>query len=105
PTLGSYTAFASSSNMTYDHASASGDLMIGKSTARITLSDLGQTYDDLPKRATATTIPAGLGGVSITYNGLATEPTNAGSYDVAALLNNANYEPATASGPLVIGKA
>src|SRR5439155_20794635 len=27
------------------------------------------------------------------------------SYDVAASLNNANYEPATAGGPLVIGKA
>src|SRR5439155_5116109 len=103
--VGSYTVLASLSNVNYEPASASGELVIGKATATITLSDMGQTYDGLPKRATATTIPAGLGGVSITYNGLATEPTNAGSYDVAALLNNANYEPATASGPLVIGKA
>src|SRR5207237_10465873 len=66
---------------------------------------LTQTYDASPKPATATTSPAGLSGVSITYDGSATAPTNAGSYPVVASLTNANYTATNATGTLTINKA
>jgi hypothetical protein len=52
-----------------------------------------------------TTSPAGLGGVSVTYNGSTTPPTNAGSYMVTATLNNPNYAAAPVTGTLVINSA
>ncbi|PYS48327.1 MAG: hypothetical protein DMG13_25810 [Acidobacteria bacterium] len=101
----SYAVVASLNNANYEPASASDTLVIGKATATIILSNLSQTYDGASKHATAPTTPAGLSGVSITYDGLATEPINAGSYHVVASLNNENYNPVSASGTLVIGKA
>src|SRR5439155_10160744 len=73
-------------------------------TATITLSNLTQGYDGSPKPITVTTSPAGLSGVSMTYNGSATVPTNIGSYAVVASLNNANYTAPNATGTLVITK-
>src|SRR5206468_1044200 len=73
--------------------------------ATITLSNLTQTYDGSPKPVTATTSPDGLSGVSITYNGSSTAPTNSGSYSVVASLNNANYTAPNATGTLTINKA
>src|SRR5205823_7858199 len=75
-----------------------------KGTATLTLSNLTQNYNVSPKSATATTSPAGLSGVSITYNGLSTAPTNAGSYAVVASLNNANYTASDATGTLTINQ-
>src|SRR5439155_1174995 len=75
-----------------------------KAAATLTLSNLTQTYNGSPKSATATTSPAGLSGVSITYDGSATAPTNAGSYAVVASLNNANYTASNATGTLTISK-
>jgi hypothetical protein len=72
-------------------------------SATVTLSNLNQTYDGSPKSATATTNPSGL-AVSITYNGSATAPTNAGSYAVVATITDPNYS-GSANGTLVIGKA
>lgn len=84
-----------------NHAgTASGTLVINKAVATIVLSGLSHVYDGTPKSATATTTPAGL-NVDITYNGSATVPTNAGSYAVAATVNDANYG-GSASGTLVI---
>src|SRR5205814_6530699 len=68
-------------------------------------TNLTQTYDGSAKPVTATTSPAGLSGVSITYNGSATVPTNAGSYSVVASLNNALYTAPNATGTLTINKA
>src|SRR5439155_14199413 len=68
----------------------------------ITLSNLTQGYDGSPKPATATTNPTPLSGVSVTYNGSATAPTNIGSYPVVASLNNANYTASNATGTLTI---
>src|SRR5439155_14466166 len=68
------------------------------------LSNLTQSYNGSPKPATATTSPAGLSGVSITYDGSATAPTNPGSYAVVASLNNANYTASDATGTLTINK-
>jgi hypothetical protein len=42
--------------------------------------------------------------VSVTYDGSAQAPTNAGSYRVVASLTNPNYEARNATGTLVIAK-
>src|SRR5207247_4696027 len=81
---GSYAVEASLSNVNYTASNATGTLTISKGTATITLSNLAQSYDGSPKPATATTSPAGLSGVSITYGGSSTVPTNVGSYSVVA---------------------
>jgi len=73
---------------------------IAKATAAIQLAGLNATYDGTPKLVTASTIPNGL-AVSITYNGSATAPSNAGSYTVVATITDNNYQ-GTASGTLVI---
>src|SRR5439155_676351 len=79
---GSYSVVASLNNANYTASNATGTLTINKGTATITLTNLTQGYDGSPKPATATTSPAGLSGVSITYDGSATAPTNVGSYAV-----------------------
>lgn len=76
-----------------------------KAVASISLSDLAYTYDASAKSATATTTPAGLADVSITYNGSATLPVNAGSYAVLATLSNNDYSAPGASATLVIAQA
>ena len=88
-------------------SSSTGTLTVGKATASITLGNLTQIYDGNPKSATATTNPAGLSGVSISYSQNAqavASPTNAGSYSVLATLTNDNYQAADAVGTLVISK-
>ena len=102
---GSYAVAANLDNANYTAPEATGTLVINKAPATINLSNLIQTYDGTPKSATATTDPAGLGVVTITYDGSTTAPTNAGSYAVAANLDNANYTAPEATGTLVINKA
>src|SRR5206468_3177706 len=102
---GSYAVVASLNNPTYAAPDTTGTLIIDKATATIALSNLTQTYNGSPKSATATTSPAGLSGVSITYDGSSTAPANAGTYAVVASLNNANYTAADATGTLTINKA
>jgi len=102
---GSYAVVASLDNPNYSAADATGTLVIAKAPATISLGSLSATYDGSPKAATATTSPAGLGVITITYNGSATAPTNAGSYAVVASLSNPNYEAPNATGTLVINKA
>src|SRR5881397_1841435 len=103
--IGQYAVVAAFSNPNYQAPDVTGTLTISQATATITLSNLAQTYDGSAKHAIATTSPAGLSGVSITYNGSEIAPTNAGSYAVVATLSNPNTLPATAEGTLVIGKA
>ncbi len=71
--------------------------------ATVTLNGLSQTYDGTPRVVTATTSPTGL-TVTITYDGSATAPTNAGSYAVVGTISDPNYT-GSASGTLVVGKA
>src|SRR5947208_18523 len=80
-------------------------MTITQGTATLTLSNLTQTYDGSPKAVIVTTTPGGLSGVSITYNGSATAPTNAGSYPVVASLNHPLYTASNATGTLTINKA
>ena len=51
------------------------DLMVTQATATLTLGNLTQTYSGAPESVTVTTSPAGLSGVSVTYNGSSTAPT------------------------------
>ena len=78
-------------------------LTVTKAAATVMLSGLSATYDGTAKSATATTSPGGL-PVTITYNGSATVPVNAGRYAVVAMVNHANYT-GSASGTLTIAKA
>jgi len=75
-------------------------LTVGKRAASVTLSTLEQSYDGQPKSVTVTTDPEGL-GVDVTYNGSDAAPTEVGSYDVLAAVNDANYE-GSATGTLII---
>ncbi|MBN8460493.1 MAG: S8 family serine peptidase [Verrucomicrobia bacterium] len=99
---GSYPVVATVTDPNYQ-GSASGTLVIGKATATVTLGSLAETYDGSPKPASVTTDPAGL-AASVTYDGSATVPSNAGSYPVVATVTDPNYQ-GSASGTLVIGKA
>ena len=78
---------------------------IAKAGATLGLTGLSHTYNGTPKSATVTTTPSDLTVVSVTYDGSATAPMNAGSYAVVASLTNANYQAANATGTLVIAKA
>ncbi len=103
--VGNYTDTVSFANTT----SGSGNttrgvsLTVNPMTATLTLGSLAPTYDGTPKPATVTTSPASL-SYSITYNGSATVPTNAGTYAVVATITDPKYI-GSASGSLVIAKA
>jgi hypothetical protein len=80
---------------------------IAKAPATITIGT-EFTFDGTPKQASATTNPAGLGALTVTYSlaGAAVDaPTNAGIYQVTATLNNPNYEAPPATGTLTINPA
>lgn len=80
-------------------------ITVNKGTATINISNLAQTYDGTQKTITVVTSPAGLGVLTITYNGSTTAPTAAGSYPINVTLNNSNYNATPATGTLVISKA
>ena len=87
----------------YTTATATVHLTVKKAAATIELGGLAATYDGTAKAVTATTTPAGL-NVSLTYDSAGTAPTAAGSYAVAATIDEANYS-GSATGTLVIAKA
>jgi hypothetical protein len=106
--VGSYTVVATINDALYA-GTATGTLVISKATvSSIVLSNLNQTYDGTPRDVTATTTPAGL-SVVFSYSGSgygpsATAPTNAGTYNVTATINDPNYQGST-TGTLVVAKA
>ncbi len=87
----------------YATVSASTTITVNKATATVSLSNLSQIYNGLPRSATATTNPAGL-ATTLTYNGSGSAPVNVGSYAVVATVNDANYV-GSASGTLTISQA
>lgn len=99
---GSYTVVATVTDPAYT-GSATGTLVINKASAEVTLGNLSATYDGTAKTASVTTSPPGL-ATSVTYDGSATAPVNAGSYAVAATVTDPNYT-GSASGTLVIARA
>ncbi|HWA28885.1 MAG TPA: immunoglobulin domain-containing protein [Lacunisphaera sp.] len=96
---GSYGVTATLTDPNFE-GTTSGNLIVTKATAAITLGSLFATYDALPHAVTATTNPAGR-TVTFTYDGSANPPSNPGSYAVVATIDDPNYF-GTASGTLVI---
>jgi hypothetical protein len=92
-------SFAGETNLAAS-SSTTANFNVTAAAATVTLSTLSHTYDGTPKSAIATTSPSGL-TVSLTYNGSATPPTDAGSYAVVATVTDANHT-GTATGTLVI---
>jgi len=78
-------------------------LEITAGTATVTLANLNQTYDGSPRSVSVTTSPASL-PVLVTYNGLSTPPTAAGSYAVTATVDHPDFS-ASASATLTIARA
>jgi hypothetical protein len=101
----SITAHQAGNASYHPAADVSRSFAIAKGQATLALGSLSGSYNGSPMAATVTTTPAGLGTVTITYNGSATAPVNAGSYAVVATLTNDDYQAAPASGTLVIAKA
>ena len=101
---GSYAVSAVVNDQNYA-GSVTDTLVVRKAPATLTLTGLSHTYDGNGKGAGATTDPAGLSGVSLTYDGSPSEPVSAGSYAVRASLAHVNYEAAEATGTLTIAKA
>jgi hypothetical protein len=82
-----------------------GTLTVNKAASAITLGNLTQTYDGTPKSVLVTTNPTNIEGLTVTYDGSTTTPTNAGSYAVVASVNNPNYSDSGKTATLVINKA
>ena len=99
---GAYAVDATVNNAMYQ-GQQSGTLVVAKAPAGLTLENLVQTCNDGPRPVTAVTEPAEL-AVEITYDGSPTPPTDAGSYAVAATIQEANYE-GSATGTLVLAPA
>jgi hypothetical protein len=78
-------------------------LTIAPPTALVQLDDLNQQYDGTPKSVLVTTVPPYL-PVSVTYNGLADPPADAGTYEITAIVADPIYA-ASASGTLRISPA
>jgi hypothetical protein len=74
-----------------------------KRDVTLTLGSLQHVYDGAPHAATVNAVPAGV-AVTVTYNGGAAIPVNAGSYAVSAVVDSGGYVGST-TGTLVIAKA
>lgn len=84
----------------YQFAYVNGTLTITQATATITLSNLEHMADGTSKTPTVETDPSGL-SVVITYDGLSDAPSEAGSYEVLAVIDDRNYT-GSASAQLII---
>ena len=73
--------------------------------AQLLVDSTGYVYDRAPHGVSVTTDPAGLSGVSVTYNGSATAPTNAGDYTYVATLTNPDWTAPPVTGTFTITKA
>jgi hypothetical protein len=88
--VGSYTVIGTVNDLNYQ-GSATNTLVVGKATASVTLSNLVQIYTGTARIVTASTLPTNL-AVTLTYDGSANAPTNAGSYTVLGTVVDANYK-------------
>jgi len=79
-----------------------GAMTISAAQAAVYLTNLNQTYDGTAKHVAATTMPTGL-TLTVTYNGGASAPSDAGSYAVTARVVDVNYSGLT-NGILTISK-
>ena len=86
---GTYAVTASLNDSSWS-GSATGSLVIAQANATIGFTNTTLNYTGSQLRPTATTTPSGQ-TVSLTFDGSATAPTNAGTYTVAASVNTQNY--------------
>ena len=100
---GSYAVVATVAPDPLYSGSTSGTLVIAKKTAAIVLNGLTATYDGSSHAVSPTTTPSGL-TVTLTYDGIGTAPTAAGSYAVQATVVDANHA-GSAAGTLTIAPA
>jgi hypothetical protein len=84
----------------YTVTSTNGTLTITKATGQVTLSNLQKTFSGLPQTPTVIVVPTGL-EVDLTYDNSATAPSAVGSYQIAAIINDINYQ-GSATGTMVI---
>ena len=102
-------SFAGDAN--HNASSDSKTYTINKATPLVNVSGGPFTFDGSAHAATISV--TGVGGVTVsgssamTYNGIATVPTNAGTYAVAVSFTSAdnNYSNASGSGSILINKA
>lgn len=89
---GMYIVIATIADGNYE-GSAIDTLKIEKALAQISTTDISSVYDGTTKEITVHTIPEGLSS-TITYNGGASLPVNAGKYFTSIEINDANYQGA-----------
>jgi hypothetical protein len=101
--------FMPSNTTYYTTATASVTQTVNKATPMVTVAGGTFVYDGQPHIATGSVRGVGdvmIGSPSFTYNGSPDAPMNAGTYDVVATFDgNANYNAASATGTITIGKA
>ncbi len=106
PNAGDHSLSASyAAQNNFNASSATGNLHVNQAVATLSFGTLTFTFDGSPKPVSVTTTPANLGIVSITYNGAATAPSNAGSIPVSATLVNSNYSASAINGTEIINQA
>ena len=86
---GSYAVVASITDPNYSGADANGTLTINRAEPSIVISNTSQVYDGSAKSVTVDITP--VLSYTVTYNGSATAPTDAGTYDIVATVDTANY--------------
>jgi hypothetical protein len=107
---GSYVVLASfAGDANHAAASAPATLTIGKAAPAVSVAGGVFTYDGATHPATGTVTGVGgasVGSLAFTYSGSANAPVNAGGYDViGSFAGNANYEPASGTATITIGRA
>ena len=78
------------------------DVAKGAATLTLDTATLSQSFTGQPRTVTVSTQPAGLDGVTVTYNGSATAPSGVDSYTVEASLDNPDYAAEPTTGTLTI---
>jgi M6 family metalloprotease-like protein len=97
-----YYRVAATNAATSSAYSAEASATTPKLPAAVTLGSLSQAYDGTARTATYTTSPTGL-TVTVTYNGIAVAPTNAGSYAVTGTVVSTTYTGST-NGTLTVSQ-
>ncbi len=100
---GPYPITATINDLNYQGTNTLTTLNILKASATVFLNNLNQIYNGTPISVLASTNPVGL-NVTLTYNGSATMPTNAGTYNVVGTVSDVNYAGSNA-GQLIVSKA
>ncbi len=74
----------------YNLVNGTAEVVANPLVATLTLGNLVTTYDGTPKSPSVTTSPAGL-DVILTYNGVTTPPTEAGTYTLVATIDDVSH--------------